>query len=267
MIPQSNRTLSVKRLSDLALGGDTEAAFALACRYDSPRRGRKNEIEEHKWLVTAAKGGHPAARFNLAIIYLEGNKSIRPNHRLAVKYLEWLVKHGNTDASCLLAGCYMDGDGVKKNKAKAMQLFRTAAKAGDVDAQYNLGVAFSEGWNKRVDKRAALRWYDRAAKSGCRMAQFNLALAYDYGKGVRINQAKAVYWYQKAAAQGDAKAQCNLGVAYLEGTGVAPNRRLARKWLERAAENGDTKALPIVARMSADGRKLKRSSTPNERRK
>ena len=55
-----------------------------------------------------------------------------------VEWLHMIAERGYADAQSKLGICYLEGFGVKKDKAKAIELFLKAAKQGDEEAQKEL---------------------------------------------------------------------------------------------------------------------------------
>ena len=57
---------------------------------------------------------------------------------IAVKWHQKALEQGNVDAQCDLGICYYLGDGVPKNRAKAVELWKKAAAQGNVRAKQAL---------------------------------------------------------------------------------------------------------------------------------
>lgn len=66
------------------------------------------------------------------------------------------------------------------------------------EAQYNLGMCYLNGEGVTKDKEQAVYWYTKAAEQGNVDAQKKLGFCYEYGFGVEIDLQKANYWYDKA---------------------------------------------------------------------
>src|SRR5436190_9132818 len=93
--------------------------FALGMFYLGGRLGAVNTEEGTKLLAAAAKLGHAAASYDLALLYLEGKA-------------------------------------FPQDFARAAELFRTAADAGNPEAQYALAtVQGGSGRNRRFDRSGA----------------------------------------------------------------------------------------------------------------
>ena len=119
-----------------------------------------------------------------------------------------------------LGAKYEAGRGVKKDFAKALELYRSAAEAGYAPAQSTLGYFYLYGEGVKEDFQEAFRWNLKAAEAGDSWGQLNVGVQYDEGSGVPEDNVKANAWYQKAAEQGQARAQLNLGVNYWNGEGI-----------------------------------------------
>jgi hypothetical protein len=77
-------------------------------------------------------------------------------------------------AQCVVGQAYLNGEGVPKDVAKALEWFRKAAEAGNVDGQRNLGHAFAEGQGTPADLVEAYQWLSVAAKKGDKAAKAEL---------------------------------------------------------------------------------------------
>ncbi|EDY21661.1 Sel1 domain protein repeat-containing protein [Chthoniobacter flavus Ellin428] len=149
---------------------------------------------------------------------------------------------GNVKAQATLGLCYYQGYGVKKDLAKAVELYQQAAKAGHAGAQNNLGLMYEYGTGLPVDHAKAHELYVAAAKQKLRDAEYNLGVEYDQGISVPQSWTEARSWYEKAAAQGHTAALTNLGNLYLNGHGVPVNLETAKKYLQTPADVGNPTA-------------------------
>jgi TPR repeat protein len=78
-------------------------------------------------------------------------------------------------AQCVVGRAYLNGEGVPKDQAKALQWFRKAAEAGNMEGQRKLGHAFAQGQGTPVDVVEAYQWLSVAAKQGDKAANKELA--------------------------------------------------------------------------------------------
>ena len=102
---------------------------------------------------------------------------------------------------------YIGRNGVVKDYATAVKIWKELAEQGHAGAQYSLGECYYYGEGIAQDYDSAVSWYRKAAEQGYDRAQCNLGNCYDKGKGITKNKDEAVKWYQKAAEQGNEKAK------------------------------------------------------------
>ncbi len=83
--------------------------------------------------------------------YVKGAEEImgrRTPHSAAIAnaHFERAAAMGYVPAIKALADSYFSGDGIEKNREKAMELYKTAADKGDGSAQFNLGIIYYMGY-------------------------------------------------------------------------------------------------------------------------
>ena len=137
---------------------------------------------------------------------------------------------------------YIGRNGVVKDYATAVKIWKELAEQGHAGAQYSLGECYYYGEGIAQDYDSAVSWYRKAAEQGYADAQYCLGYCYNKGEGVAQDYYSAVSWYRKAAEQGYDRAQCNLGNCYDKGIGITKNKDEAVKWYQKAAEQGNEKA-------------------------
>ena len=71
----------------------------------------------------------------------------------------------------ILGVMYTTGNGVPKDEAEALKLFRLAAEQGNTQAQTNLGVMYTTGNGVPKDEAEALKLFRLAAEQGNTQAQ------------------------------------------------------------------------------------------------
>jgi hypothetical protein len=98
-------------------------------------------------------------------------------------------------AQCVVGQAYLNGEGVPKDQAKALQWFRKTAEAGNMEGQRNLGHAFAQGQGTPVDVVEAYQWLSVAAKQGDKAAKAELA---DFTK--KLTQEQLRQGQERAAA-------------------------------------------------------------------
>jgi TPR repeat protein len=113
----------------------------------------------------------------------------------------------NDPAACGMLGyCFAHGEGVQRDDAKAVELYRTSCDAGVGGACGNLGFMFANGRGVARDDHAAFELYERACKAGSLGDCTNLANAFELGHGTNRDLARARALFAESCAKGDAVA-------------------------------------------------------------
>lgn len=128
--------------------------------------------------------------------------------RLAVIWFTLAADQGHPNAIFHLADCYENGNGVRKNTKKALELYEAVAtslkpgdsaarsdEGGDAAAQNEIG----EFYMKRGSMRQAAEWFTLAADQKQPDAMYCLAGCYEHGDGVPKDTGKALKLYKAAA--------------------------------------------------------------------
>ena len=123
------------------------------------------------------------------------------------------AEQGDAHAQYLLGRRYNFGDGVTRNREKAVEWHTRAANQGHATAQYILGLMYGAGEGVHQDTRQAVAWISRSAEQGLAEAQYALGMMYLTGEDVPRDPEKAAELLRKAAAQGNegAKRQVSAG--------------------------------------------------------
>ncbi len=99
------------------------------------REAVPDEEEFERRLVKRIEANDPAALYHM------GAKRYHKHgdYDGAIEYLTKAAKLGYFEAQCLLGSMYMEGEGVEKDKEKALHHYEKAAIGGNPYARYNLG--------------------------------------------------------------------------------------------------------------------------------
>jgi len=89
--------------------------------------------------------------------------------------------------------------------------FPQDASKVDADSQYKMGMKYYFGDGVPKDEARGVKLFKMASGNGSAKAQTRLALAYSQGVGIDRNLKEAVKWFRKAADKGDMEAQTQLG--------------------------------------------------------
>ncbi len=129
------------------------------CRPCRPRRRRAQLLDR------AAKLGHVAAAYNLALLYLEGQQ-VQQNLPRAAELLRIAADAGSPEAQYALATFYKEGNGVAKDPAAAAKLLAAATRGGNTAAEVEYAIALFNGTGVAKDESAASGYFLKAAQKG-----------------------------------------------------------------------------------------------------
>jgi uncharacterized protein len=169
----------------------------------------------------------------------------------ALMQLEYAAEQGIPGALWKLGRMYADGDGVKKDKARAYEYFRELTRkhghdssdtpnAGFVGKAFvTLGIYHLEGIPGvlRADPEVAREMFrEAAAYYADAEAQYHLGRLYLAGKGATKDAIQAARWLSLSAKNGDHRAQAVLGGMLFSGEQVARQPARGLFWLTVAKE-------------------------------
>ncbi len=112
--------------------------------------GIENQDDEHNndigrlWGMAAAATGDSTAQYNYAITFERGNAS-EADLRRAVRYYRVSARQGNIDALCNLAALLIEGNGVKQDIIKGIELMDKALDQNNPLALYVAGLNLMDG--------------------------------------------------------------------------------------------------------------------------
>jgi TPR repeat protein len=281
---------AVKWWEKAAKNGNADAAFNLGLGYKRRELGlKKNMTKAFKYFLLSAENGNLLAYYYAVQFYMTGEgvwKNIKKgkecmikaevdtdaatqyslglgylykqfefdlDHAKGIELLTRSAQQGYIHAEYILGNCYRDGEGVEKERVKAIGWYRKAAQKGFKHANTGLKVfaplsswyllySFCNFWDDIETAVKSADHYAQDADNGDAQAQYYLGICYANGEGVQKDDAKAFEWTQKVAQQGYAKAQVNLGVLYYQGDGIGQNTEKADEWFAKASQQGDKTA-------------------------
>ncbi len=158
------------------------------------------------------------------------------------------------NAACARAGVhYTRGEGVERDYARAMALYRRACDARVARGCTDLGYAHEVGWGIEADLDAATRLYTQACDlrdpAGCTL----LGWRYYQGRGAPLDPARALSLFEGACA-GDDAAGCNqLGNMLRDGIATPADVVRAREVYGRSCDGGDGIGCANLAGLVDDG--------------
>lgn len=215
-------TACTSSLEHRAKQGDSDAQYALACRY----------IEE-----CAADSS-----------YITGEK--------AASWLKRAAENGNAEAQCfignILAGSYIPRVPIYKNLRESIKWYEKSAAQGNAEAQFKLADLYHHGLSDYVgvndevlniesDINRAIDLYEKSVAQNYVPAYGPLASLY-LSDSIGTNTSKAISLIRYAAINNDPIACYNMGYWYTRGVTVGgqivigQNYNAAINWLLKAIE-------------------------------
>ena len=185
----------------------------------------------------AMNQGDKSAKHNLAMLLVteEGDLSDKPT---GIQMLQELANEGETYSILSLGGCYMNGQGVKQDIDRGLELYHTASNMGLGIATYSIAAYH---FNECHDIETGMTYCEKAAEQGFALAASILEQLYEEGMGVEKDMDKAMTYMKRAAELGDAQCQLKYGMLLCR-----TDRAQGIEWMIKSANQNDPAALLIV---------------------
>lgn len=176
-----------------------------------------------------------------------------PNKEEGVKLLEAAIEKGDRRSLIILGRLYMDGEFLKRDHRRALDLFQRAAKNGDFEGVEALGETLMWQAKTPADRREAERLLTLAGTAGRGSAWTTLAYGALYRKLSSTANANYRTYVEKARALGDAQIDIVEAERLLYRSSKKPNPSAAIVSLEKAASAGNPEATKYLVRLYRDG--------------
>ena len=154
-------------------------------------------------LFTKVTAGDINAKCTLAMLYATGENGLPVNLVKAFKLYKSAANAGLPEAQYELGIMYLRGEGTVRDKLKGLRWVKRAAKGASavaVDAQDLLGAIYEFGaFGFRLNNRKAANWYKISTANGNSKARYSLGLMYLHGKGVARNRSRGLRLIRTAA--------------------------------------------------------------------
>lgn len=255
---------ALKALQERAAAGDADAQCGLGKQYEYALGVPQDNEQAVLWLRKAAEQGNVPAQVELGIVFDK-----MQDYNQAFTWYSKAAESGNARAQYNLGLCYLNGESVPKDTARALDLFRKAASQGDPVAQHDLGVMYQDGEGVQQDYSQAANYFREAADQGFAASQYGLGFLYLNGYGVPKDFTQAAAWMLKAAEQGETHAQYDLGVSYINGQGVDRDLNEGYFWIFLADASTTDSNLKQYAENSLreDAEVMKKSDVKREQKR
>ncbi|MCP4649519.1 MAG: hypothetical protein GY853_05485 [PVC group bacterium] len=167
----------------------------------------------------------------------------KKNHDQGLKWIKQAVEQDSPLGYFNLAEAYDYGQGVKKDKEKAKELYDKAldgllkqSKKRDTYAQFSLAKLYQSKTANLKKEKQLLKLIKQSAARGNAVSQAELAEFYYKGTFVKKNEKQAFVWYKKSAEQNLRSSIKWLAYLYEHGKGTKENINKAVKWYTLGAE-------------------------------
>ncbi|MDR0826318.1 MAG: sel1 repeat family protein [Desulfovibrio sp.] len=158
-------------LKPLAEKGDDNAGFAMGLMAARGEGGQQNFKEAERWWTSSAASGNPLSQFNLGLLHYTGALG-KKNFVKAREFWSAAVKQKQPDAFYGMGVLLVNGaEGVPKDVAAGVRNFEQAASFGHPMAELELGNAYRAGEGVKKDRKKAMDYYKKAAAKGLSEAQ------------------------------------------------------------------------------------------------
>jgi TPR repeat protein len=183
--------------------GNIAATYCLAVMHGLGVGTDKDGSKASDFAKRAAANGHPAAQFNLAVAYHNGDLNFEKNVTEALRWLDLAVGQKYSSALHRLATLGFKGTDVPKNMTEILRLLSVAAAQGHPESLCFLGDIYSSGVDVIRDLEKAASMYQTSALKGFPEGLRKFALCLMQGQGVPTNAQAAMPLLQAAAMRGD----------------------------------------------------------------
>jgi TPR repeat protein len=235
-IRDKNFAGAVQALEQACAGGLGDACMDAGVYLSDGSVGSKDLARAAKLFVRACAAKSKHGCYDLGITYRDG-LGVPVELAKAHQAFEQSCALEDAEGCDQQAIAVYQGRGIAKDAPGALPLFEKACKLSD-ERCFNLGVMYDEGVVVKRDAAKAAELWQRACDHQMSMACFNLGIAAQKGDGLAKNAAKARAYFE-AACDADYFDGCNnLGNMWEQGTGGAKDLGHAKQLFEKACKGG-----------------------------
>lgn len=210
-------------LYQLAIDNGSKTAYTLlgnCYRYGIGVVQNDNKaIELYKKAVEPGQQGEidPWSEYVMGLRFLDGDGIEKDE----AKALEWFYKaardgNGETRAISRIGYFHLYGISVEQNYEEAYKWLKVASNKGDAGACYYLGFMYLRGWYVEQNFSVAIDLFAKAADVGWKDAMYYLGLMYLNGDGTDKDEISAIKWFRKGAELGHPRCQYCSAISYFD---------------------------------------------------
>lgn len=183
----------------------------------------------------------------MAQMYIDGNGVSKDLARAVESYST--ACYGGASDVCVIAGeSYYQGQVVPKDLKKASGLFNIGCKASVGKACGYIGIMSKNGDGIKKSKLFAVTNFEKGCQFNDGQSCTNLGFAYLNGTGARANPSIAAQHFEKGCRLNSGAGCVAVGGLYLEGKGVRRNRSAAREFFRKGCDAGNQHGCDLANR-------------------
>ena len=198
-----------------------------------------------EWLLEQNRNDTYKGRFFL------GGVSLLAKGQDGLNLLQRSADQNYGPAETLVGRIYMEGRGMRRNFATALDWFKKAAARGDDDAYVLMGDIYRNHDSGFYNLKLAREAYEKAWTLGNFKAPRYLAeMEADTANGAKPDYPKALDWYQKGVMAGDITSAIRIGEMYENGVYFKKDPAKALEWYLIAAPSPEIAAQNVPPRLA-----------------
>ncbi|MGD8569345.1 MAG: hypothetical protein PVJ39_14755 [Gammaproteobacteria bacterium] len=177
-----------------ATDGDPAAQMLLGQLYFKGEGVEKDIATALYWYEKAASQGFGEAQYRLGSLYFTGKDNIPKDYNKAYQWLSQAAENGKPEAKPKLEGLFKMESGKVVNLHESLEVLQQVAATGNRQARYLLAEKLLDGIGLEKNTAKAVEMLTDDAKHGFVKAQKRLGELYYYGKGVPQDYYEAYAW-------------------------------------------------------------------------
>jgi TPR repeat protein len=174
-------------------------------------------------------------------------------------YMKKASESGYGLAQSQLGAMLLEGKGIQKNQAEALEWIEKSITSMTPDDCYSDGMAFYRGTTVVKDYALSFRFMKMAAEKDHVLAQAHLTLVYCQGSGVEKNKNEAKKWIEKSIKYLNPEKCYEQGMKFYHGAEVDQEYEFTLLYIQKAAENYHGPSQAQLALMYLEGSGVEKS--------
>ena len=185
--------------------------------------------------------GNEQSKYNQGLMYMEG-KGVAKNYAKAIDCMSGTAEKGDVVAQYYIATMYNLGDtgnGVNRDGNKYIYWLTRAAENGHEDALYQLAQCYENGTDVKKNKKTAVEIFEKIPKKNQEL-KIKLFYIFAAGLGVKKDPERALYYFETLPSNIEGEIADDI---FWGRDGIKKNKKLGLELYKRAAAKGNKEAL------------------------